>query len=382
MAIYNAVDGTVFAVTQKFLDDDDQPFMAKPGYPQVRLVDSEKSLLSSMVASPTPIPGEWTANLSIPNLGLSSKQEFRINWRFKTNDNEKIRHSDLIIIEPKVEARVSDIVRIFGDPKFVLTLPTYIGDDDEATFQIYQDNKPLYPLDNLPSLNDAAYGKNNAIDRCTFTLPMQVPAASLGAYMLRADHTPAGTGSQRTYTYKLWAITPQIMKAMSFLEDFLNKSKVEQVIPELAYTDGDLLNYLERGLNLFNMIGGESTAFTGTNMQGVLFDAWVTCATYYALGSQLMAEGSLAYDFSGQGVSLSVDRTPQLDSALGRIEGVLDSRILPLKHTLWKQGFVTGDGSAGKNLLHNSQNIGTLGVINAATTRMMGFGTQFNGRRW
>jgi hypothetical protein len=159
---------------------------------------------------------------------------------------------------------------------------------------------------------------------------------------------------------------------MSFLEDFLNKSKIEQVIPELAYTDGDLINYLERGLNLFNMIGGEVTGFTGTNMQGVLFDAWVTCASYYALGAQLMAEGSLAFDFSGQGVSLNVDRTPQLDSALGRIEGLFDSRILPMKKSLWKQGYISGDGSQGRGLMHNSSNIGTLGITNAATTRIRG----------
>lgn len=380
MAIYNAVDGTVFAVTQKFLDDDEQPVIAKAGYPQVRLLDMEKSLLSSMIASPTPIPGEWTANISIPNLSLPNKQEFRVNWRFMTPNGEKIKHSDLVIIEPKVESRVSDIVRMFGDQKFVMTLPTYIGAADDANYQIYHENTPLFT--EPKNLNDASTQKVNTIDRCTFTLPLAVPKASLQAYLLRADHTPDGTGSQRTYTYKLWAITPQIAMGMSFLEDFLNKSKVEQVIPELAYTDGDLINYLQRGLNLFNMIGGESTAFTGTNMQGVLFDAWVTCASYYALGAQLMAEGSLAFDFSGQGVSLNVDRTPQLEGALGRIEGVLDSRVLPLKHTLWKQGFTTGDGSAGRGLLHNSSNIGTLGILNATTTRLNGFGTQFQGRRW
>jgi hypothetical protein len=30
-------------------------------------------------------------------------------------------------------------------------------------------------------------------------------------------------------------------KAMTFLEDFLNKARVENVIPQLEYTSGDLL---------------------------------------------------------------------------------------------------------------------------------------------
>ena len=380
MAIYNGVDGTVLAVQQKFLDDDDQPIIAKAGYPQVRLVDKEKNLLSSMVASPTPIPGEWSANISIPNLGLENKTEFRLNWRFMTPDGEKIRHSDMVIIEPKIEARVSDIVAVFGDQKFAMTLPMHIADTDEATYQIYADNTPLFK--EAQSLNAAGLQKVAMMDRTSFMLPLNVPKASLQAYMIRIQHTPASIGNSRTYIYKLWAITPQIMKGMSYLESFLNKSKVEQVIPELAYGDGDLVSYLERGLNLFNMIGGESTAFTGTNMQGVLFDAWVTCSTYYALGAQLMAEGSLAFDFSGQGVSLNVDRTPQLDSALGRIEGLFDSRIIPMKKSMWKQGVVGGDGSQGRGLMHNSSNIGTLGLTNAATTRVRGLTNQFNGRRW
>lgn len=380
MAIYNAVDGTVLAVAQKFLDDDDQPIMAKAGYPQVRLVDKEKNLLSSMVASPTTIPGEWNANISIPNLNLESKAEFRLIWRFMTPSGEKIRQSDMVIIEPKVEARVSDVVTIFGDQKFALTLPMHIADTDEATYQIYWENTPLYK--EAQNLNGSGLQKHAQIDRTSFMLPLVIPRAALQSYMIRIQHTPAGVGNPRTYMYKLWAITPQIMKGMSFLENFLNKSKVEQVIPELAYCDGDLINYLERGLNLFNMIGGESTAFTGTNMQGVLFDSWITCSTYYALGAQLMAEGSLAFDFSGQGTSLSVDRTPQLDSALGRVEGLFDSRIIPMKKSMWKQGIVGGDGSQGRGLMHNSSNIGTLGIINATTTRMHGLTNQFNGRRW
>lgn len=380
MAIYNGVDGTVIAVAQKFLDDDEQPIIAKPGYPQVRLLDKDKNLLSSMIASPSAMPGEWTANISIPNLALTVKTEFRLIWRFLTSSGEKIKQSDLVIIEPKIESRASDIVTVFGDQKFALTIPKYIADTDEATYQIYGSNVQL--LTEPATLNDSTLQKQNAIDRTSFMIPMVVPAASLQAYLVRVDHTPAGIGNKRTYTYKLWAVTPQIMMAMSFLEDYLNKSKVEQVIPELQYTDGDLINYLQRGLNLFNMIGSESTAFTGTNMQGVLFDAWLTCSCYYALGAQLMAEGSLAFDFSGQGVSLGVDRTPQLEGALGRVESQIEARIIPLKKSLFKQGVTSGDGSVGRGLMHNSSNIGTLGIMNAPTTRLNGMTNQFAGRRW
>lgn len=379
--MYNAVDGTVITVTQKFLEDDtDAPLMAKPGFPQVRLLDTDKNLLSSVVASPTINPGEWTANLSIPNLGVTEKSELRLVWRFLTTSNEKIVEKDVVLVEPKVDLRVSDIVTIFGDQKFSLTLPQYFGGTDTGQYQIYAGNDPL--LSPPADLSDTNLQRTTAVDRTNFMLPLVVPVASLQAYMVRVDVIPAGIGNKKIYTYKLWAVTPQILKGMSFLEDFLNKAKIENTIPELQYTDGDLINYLERGLNLFNMVGAQPTSFTGTNMQGVLFDAWVTCSSYYALGAQLMAEGALAFDFSGQGVSLNVDRTPQLDSALGRIESAIDGRIVPLKKAMLQQGIISGDGSAGKGSLRNSNSIGTLGLTNAATTRIHGVGMQFQGRRW
>jgi hypothetical protein len=380
--IHYAIDGAVLAVTQKFIDEDsEQPLLAAPGYPQVKLIDAEKNRLSSTIGSPTAIPGEWSANISIPNLGVADKTELRLIWRFLTTDNERIVEKDVVVVEPRVESRVSDIVAVFGDQKFALTLPVYFGGTDTAEYYLYRDNDMI--LSAPGNLADTAlYQRTTTVDRTNFLLPLNVPNPSLQAYLVRVDVVPCGVGHKKTFTYKLWAVTPQIMKGMSFLEDFLNKAKIENTIPELQYTDGDLINYLERGLNLFNMVGSMPTAFTGTNMQGVLFDAWVTCASYYALGAQLMAEGALAFDFSGQGISLNVDRTPQLDSALGRIESMIDSRIVPLKKALQTQGVTSGDGSVGKTTMRNSANLGTLGLTNAATTRIRGVQNTFVGKRW
>ena len=368
--IYNGTDGSVILVTQKFLDDDDVPYMARPGYPKVRLLDQDKQLLSSVVASPTALPGEWSANVSIPNLGISSKSELRLSWKFVASDGTKVSNNDAVIIEPKVESRVSDIVGIFGEQRVGFVLPMYFGAQDAGAYQIYGNNAPilLTPMD----LHSPNVKRTTSVDRTNFLIPFTVPNASMSAYLLKTDIVPQGVSQPRTYTFKMWAVTPQIMLAMTFLEDFLNKSRVEQVIPELQYTSGDLVSYLERGLYLFNTVGNTPSWFTGLNMQGILFDAWVTCATYYALGAQLMAEGSLAFDFSGQGISLNVDRTPQLEAALGRIESAIADRVIPLKKQLAKQGTLSGDGSVGNGSINNPSNVGTLSMMNAATTRIRG----------
>ncbi len=377
MSVHNGLDGTVITVTKEFLDDDDAPLMARAGYPQVRLRDKDKNLLSSVAASPSATPGEWVANVSVPNLGLLEKTEFRLAWLFKTTDGEKIVETDALILEPKQDNRVTDMVVMFGDPSFGLVLPLFLGAGDIAKYQVYVANTPqlLVPGD----LQDPLLLRTSSVDRTHFQLPLGAPAAALIANMVVVDVLPAGALQSKKYTYKLWAVTPQIMKGMSLIEDFLNKSKIEQTIPELQYGDGDLLSYLERGLNLFNMIF-QPTSFDGTNMQGPLLDAWITCSSYYALGAQLLAEGSLAFDFNGQGISLNVDRTPQLEAALGRIESQIDQRVVPLKKYLAQQGLTSGTGAVGAGNMNNPRRMGVLTVSNSPVTRLNGM-SGYTGRR-
>lgn len=377
MSVINGTDGSVLAVTKFFLDENEQPIRPKTGYPQVRLRDADRTLLSSVVANPSLNPGEWSANVSVPNMGLLEKTELRLVWLFKTASGDKVQETDAVILEPRVDNRVTDIVTTFGDQKFGLVLPMFVADADSAQYQIFANNEPM--LATPKDLNDGTTQKTTTVDRTHFMLDLVVPKPALSANLVMVKVRPAGSFQEKVLTYKLWAITPQIALAMSFLNDFLDKSHIEQVIPELRYGDGDLITYLERGLNLFNMVQ-QPSYFNGTNMQGVIFDAWVTCASYYALGSQLLAEGSLAFDFSGQGVSLNVDRTPQLEAALGRIESAINDRVVPLKKYLSKQGVVSGDGSIGSKNMNQPSNMGILEITNSPTTRVRGM-TGFTGRR-
>lgn len=379
MGVYNAVDGTVFDVSNSFLDDDDEAIVPKQGYPKVRLLDKEKAQIVSVLAVPDSIPGKWKANLAIPDLGLTDKQEFVVNWICVAVDGTKYRDNETVIIEPRQEVRTGDIVILNSEQNFDLSLPVvYTKNVDYGSCKIFYNNVQ-HP--NILDLDDMGIVTQVDKTRLSIQLTSLDPQlnASLEPYLLRIATDISGTS--RSFNYKLYVITPQIALAMSDLEDFLNKSKIENVIPALTYTDSDLVYYLQRGLALFNSIA-MVTAFTGTNMQGVLYDGWILCSSYYALGAQLLAEGSLAFDFSGQGVSLNVDRTPQLDSALGRIESAIDNRVVALKKQIVKQGYISGDGSAGSTAMRNPHSLGTLGLINAPTTRIRSQSHIFFGKRW
>lgn len=369
---YHGVDGTVLAVKQAFVDEEDQPLYPASGYPKVRLYDKAGEMLLAVTAVASSEPGQWTANLPVPRMDLEQRTEFVVKWRFKDDGGTLHRSSEVALIEPSTDRRESDIVMKHGAASSSISLPVSFQVDWTGEWQVYYRNAPCIAVP--PKLQDLP--KNIGIDKSVFTLPLaEIPYASLEAYLLSVEVTPP-FAKTRTYNYKIYAITPQIMLAMSHLEDFLNKSRVEQIIPELRYCDGDLMVYLERGLYMFNRVG-YPTGFNGTNMQGSLFDAWLICAQYWALSAQLLAEGSLAFDFSGQGVSLNVDRTPQIEGALGRMESLIESQVVPLKKLLNAQGITQGDGSVGSTSLNNPSSVGRMQVVNAQTTRLPAYATSF-----
>lgn len=376
MSVYHGVDGNVLAVSQQFLDDDEQPLIPASGYPKVRLMDKEGDRLVTVTAVASADPGTWTANIPVPRMDLTSRQEFRIVWLFRDDTNGRHKATEAALVEPAVDRRQGDVVTRHGAETCRVTLPLSFQDGWMGEWQVYLGNDSC--ILNPPKIEELS--ANVGMDTTTLTLPIKaVPYASLQSYLLSISITPP-TGTERIYNYKMWSVTPQIMLGMSHLEDFLNKSRVEQIIPELRYTDGDLMVYLERGLYMFNRVG-YPTGFSGTNMQGALFDCWLICSCYYALSAQLIAEGSLAFDFSGQGVSLNVDRTPQLESALGRVESQIESQVVPLKKLLNAQGLTQGDGSVGSSNLNNPSSVGRMGILNAQTTRLPPYATAFVGRR-
>lgn len=371
-----AVDGSVTTATTLFLDEDDSTILPAPGYPKVALLDKDKTVIAQYVATPTANPGEWEAAISLPLLGVERTEEYKLRWRMRASDDSRYQNYDTVLIDPRVDRRDSEIVVLQDDETVEFAIPFSYSSNSNAKFQVYTGNNEA--ISGSVSLADPGIDVTVGAEKSLVSFPALMLQPSLKANLLVLKARLQGR--PRVYSYRYWCITPQIALAATMIEDFLNKSRIQNIIPELEYTSGDILGYLERGLYLFNMTS-ITTTFNGTNMQGMLLDAWITCSSYYALATQLLAEGSLAFDFSGQGVSLNVDRTPQIDSALGRIESRIQDTVVPLKKQITQQGFFGGDGSIGGTAMRNPYATGILSLTNSPTTRVSGF-TNFIGRRF
>ena len=82
---------------------------------------------------------------------------------------------------------------------------------------------------------------------------------------------------------------------------------------------------------------------------------------------QYMAEGSLAFDFSGQSVNLNIDRTQYIDSLLGKLDAMVESQVKPVKKLLARNGIMSGSGAIGSKAMNSNFGLTTLTL--SPTTR-------------
>ena len=373
MSTLRVVEGETLAIKESFLDEFEEPLQPAEGSagPEVVLFDirgEKPSIVAQVTATPDDIPGNWAVDLGVPILDLRDLTEFRVLWKFVDDELDTHRVKHPLMVEPSAQNRVTDIIvqsRTGAKLNFFLPFP-YDEDEHIVTMTLSKGND--YLIDGL-DITDPTVKTRVGQEMTKVSLPAVLNDNNLEPHILIVDYEHVNTGRVESMSYKVWAVKPQVLVAASMIEDHINKARLQNVIPELEYTQQDIITYLHRGLMLFNQLAPRLTAFTGMNMQGVILQAWVICSTYYALSAQLQAEGAMAFDFSGQTVNLNVDRSPSIEAALGRIETQISEHVRETKKLLAKANVISGDGSQGARLISGATTFGKLGITNSPVTK-------------
>lgn len=381
------VEGETIDITEFFLLDSGEPLLPQEGElgPTVKVLEADGSLIHETIAVVGEAVGSWSATVSMPFFNLEDEVTVFAEWTFIDDLGIKIKLRQQIIVEPVSVTRATDPVVCIpdsDDPNAVeyysLVVPVQYHEGMNIEIKLYLHNL-LLSVKNLTSTGVSIV--RVASNFLELSVPVQGFPERLEPHSLVVKVQRKSTAGHDIYTYKLWAITPQIMVASSLVRDYLDKARLKNVIPELEYTEADMCSYLYRGLQLFNQKGPRITDFTGTNMQGTLLDPWVTCSCYYALAAQLQAEGAMAFDFSGQTVSVNMDRSPAIESALGRVESLISDQVAATKKLLGRAGIYTGDGSVGGKFISGAKQMGVIGVTFSPTTKW-GSGIGNSMRSW
>jgi hypothetical protein len=106
-------------------------------------------------------------------------------------------------------------------------------------------------------------------------------------------------------------------------------------------SDGDVVESLVRGLGNLNQwypISG----YTAEMFPEGLDTFWVLFASQYLLQSQRLLLGNLAFNFSGQSVTLDYDQTGVIDSAIQGFTDYINTHCTPAKYMLNRQSSRVG----------------------------------------
>ena len=152
---------------------------------------------------------------------------------------------------------------------------------------------------------------------------------------------------------RFYLITPSVMTAMQDVLTHINKAMADTGIePNSVFTPNDILTFLKSGCDEFNA-KGIPTGFSMLNAQNSFRHFWLGYSKVAAMRAQYLVEGMKAFDYQGQVVQLTIDRTQFWDSAASILEQSLDQAVLPFKKNLGKRGILDGDGSQNPNRLRN-----------------------------
>lgn len=349
-------------------------------YPKVSLHEGQY-ILGTATGTEAPA-GVYTTAITVPDALDMEGRDFKLlelRWVLLDTSGQKWQYSQQVqVIAPVDRDELQQDVIIDGSTTEVsVLLNMSLGVGDTANAKLFRGN--LQVGDELTG-TFTDLGESTRVTFDTSSLPAADFVTSLSAYNFNVYGSKGG----RPYSQylRLYNVTPSVLGASRMVEQLLHKSRIEQTIASLKYTPADLLLYLQRGLDMFNAYPPALTDFTGLNMQGAIQHGWVLCTMIFAAGAQILAEGELSFDFQGQAVQLNVDRTPQLESAIGRWEAALETQIRPLKQLLAKNGITGGDGDVSNGQLGRGRAIalGVIGDHNMLNLAQRGFGSPNNGR--
>ena len=233
-----------------------------------------------------------------------------------------------------------DSVEMYGDiVTLFFTSPKLY---DTVNVEIYRDNLQLLSLavTQAPTRSMSGYTYSVAVESSA------IGPASLDPYAVswKYSNSKAPNLVYRE-TAKLFLVNASIAIAVEDAKARVAKARVTLLgTDDTLFDTATIMTWLRRGADDFNA-HTLFTNFTMSNATGAIRSAWLTFSEIAMLRAQALLEGEKSFDFSGQAISLNVDRTQHYSGLADALQGQVDNVVPALKKNLAMRGLVAGDGN-------------------------------------
>ncbi len=308
-----------------------------------------------------------TALASIPSsIPPSIEYKYNFQWFLKSGSTSFTTTELFTVISPfENEMGALSSVEIIGAPVTTLTL---LLDNPATNVQcsIYQNNTMVALSIYSGTPTQLSQGYMYQISQSISSLP-----PSVSPYSIIWSYTDI-YGNSSSETSELYILTPSMTLVMDDIKKVINKARAAAGDPVTTFSPSELASYVRQGADTFNGTG-QPTNFNMTNAVGPIRQYWMGFSEVVALKSQMLSEGIRAFNFSGQAISLDVDRSGVYENMANTIESSVMQSVILFKDVLAKRGLLGGDGNISPTALSGGA-IDSLGLALSPVSNL-GWGT-------
>lgn len=320
-----------------FLDASNNPLeTSNPSiYPCYQVTDPVQDLVVAGVGTFNDRTLAYDATFTMPDIAMLSTDvgHYQITWDFISTANKEYSYREAFdVVHPtydltqakeqqKLVLPITSIELSIPLPRRVMEVELQLfNQDNTIAFKAIPDQKGLY---------SDYYIYSNVIPEGVFKSGNDY----LAVWVMK------DMGSTCVFTQVIHCASLWDMQRISDLRMYLDKVS-KSVESYQGYKDSELFFHLQKGAEYINSVKIPSnwnlvSYQTMHQLQPVMY--WLLeAAKWSALRAQYLAEGDSSFDFSGQPVSLSVDRSQYIDGELSRIKDGLDNQLAALKNQIMK----------------------------------------------
>jgi hypothetical protein len=328
-----AVRGVNTVFEQLFLDDSGDPLIPiDSSYPAVSIVSPSEEIIQQGVATSLG-QGRYRYNWFVPaDAELSSSNTaWKINWFFLTPGGRQVdKTSTFSIIDNVVasseERAYTNLTQNNTSERLFLKLSSEPSEISVSLMDISGVTETYIPTKIIMDGYNTYYADTSELGVGKYIATWKIRETPI---------SPAQSFVQqiRVPENHFWFFQPS-------LRMLIDKAQKKEGHVQ-AYSDSDMYEYFLRGLDIINSVTPlTSWAFGSIPAIGGFDTFLIAASAWWALQAQFISEGELKFDFTGQTISLNVDRTATYNDAIAKLGDYIKTELPKTKKSWLRRGNV------------------------------------------
>lgn len=325
------VRGVNAVFEELFLDEDNEPLVPldPSAYPAISIISPSGEIIQQAAAL-TVGEGRYRYNWFIPADAelSSSKQHWRIEWTFITPGGRQIDKVQYFLV-------IDNIVATAEERAY--TNLTQAGTSERLFLRLSNEVQEVSV--NLMSMGGVveSYSPEKIISDGFVTYYADTSTLPVGCYIATWAIRETVISPMQHFVQQIRVPEPQFWFFQPSLRMLIDKVQKKEGHVQ-AYSDSDMYEYFLRGMDVINQTNPISGFTIGTMPSIGGFTTFLIAASaWWGLQAQYIAEGELKFSFTGQTVTLDVDRTGVYSDAIGKLSEYLKTELPKTKRNLLRR---------------------------------------------